>query len=221
MQLTEQRKLPLEDKLRQLVLEARQYPSGHLQRKQCLTKMVRLIEKSHKLWHEHTPYYEDALQQTWVYFCQNVCEPGTGEQYDPNRSSVITWLNRYLKWRLQDFRIDKQKHLVRCTSAIASESNGRTRDVTDNLAAPPDTPPILETTCHWIETDPSGQLRSVHIQNHPHVTCQALLLRRLPPEHCWEKISAEFNLPVSTLSSFYQRQCLPRLRNFGQSQGYL
>lgn len=221
MQLTKQRMLPLEDKLRQLVIEARRYPKGHLKRKQCLTKMVRLIEQSHKLWHEHTPYYEDALQQTWVYFCQNVCEPGTGEQYDPDRSSVITWLNRYLKWRLQDFRIARQKHLSRCTSSIVSSTTGKTKDTTENLAAPPDTPPILETTLKWVETDPSGELQSIHIQNRPDVSCQALILRRMPPEQSWERISTEFDLPISTLSSFFQRQCLPRLRNFGQSQGYL
>lgn len=220
MQLTNQRMLSLEDKLRQLVLEARQYPSGHLKRKQCLTQIVRLIEQSHKLWHEHTPYYEDALQQTWVYFCQNICEAGTGEQYDPSRSSIITWLNRYLKWRLQDFRISQQQHLSKHAS-VAPGAINQNKDITDNLAAPPDTPPILENTRHWVESDPSGELQSVHVQNRPDVSCQALLLRRLPPEQGWEKISEEFNLPISTLSSFYQRQCMPRLRNFGQSQGYL
>lgn len=220
MKLKNQQMLPLDEQLRQLVIEARQYPSGHLKRKQCLTQIVRLIEQSRKLWHEHTPYYEDALQQTWVYFCQNICEAGTGEQYDPDRSSVVTWLNRYLKWRLQDFRINKQKHLARYTSKAPSAIN-KNQDVTDNLAAPPDTPPILETTRHWVETDPSGELRSVHIQNRPDVTCQVLLLRRLPPEQGWEKVSEEFGLPISTLSSFYQRQCITRLRNFGLSQGYL
>jgi hypothetical protein len=221
MQLTEQRMLPLDEQLGQLIQEARQYPSGHLKRKQCLTKMVRLIEQSHKLWHENTPYYEDALQQTWVYFCQNVCEPGTGEQYDPNRSSVITWLNRYLRWRLQDCRIDQQKHMARCTSDLMPGVIGKTKDTTANLAAPPDIPPILEQTRHWVETDPSGELQNIHVQNRKEVHCQALLLRRLPPEKSWEEISAEFDLPISTLSSFYQRQCMPRLRNFGQSQGYL
>lgn len=220
MQLTNQRMLPLEDQLRELVLEARQYPAGHLKRRQCLTQMVRLIDKSHKLWHEHTPYYEDALQQTWVYFCQNICEPGTGEQYDPERSSVITWLNRYLKWRLQDCRINQQKHLARYSS-VAPGAINKNPDITENLAAPPDTPPILETTRQWVESDPESTLRSVHIQNRPDVNCQTLLMRRLPPEQSWEKISAEFSLPISTLSSFYQRQCMPRLRNFGETQGYL
>lgn len=220
MQLTNQRMLPLEDQLRELVLEARQHPAGHLKRRQCLTKMVRLIEQSHKLWHEHTPYYEDALQQTWVYFCQNICEPGTGEQYNPDRSSVITWLNRYLKWRLQDFRISQQKHLARCTSVPPGAINKK-QDITDTIAAPPDTPPILENTRHWVETDPEGELQSVHIQNRPDVNCKVLLSKRLPPEQSWERISGEMGLPISTLSSFYQRQCIPRLRNFGQTQGYL
>ncbi|WP_299488234.1 sigma-70 family RNA polymerase sigma factor [Acaryochloris sp. IP29b_bin.137] len=220
MQLKNQQMLPLEDQLRELVLEARQYPAGHLKRRQCLTQMVRLIENSHKLWHEHTPYYEDALQQTWVYFCQNICEPGTGEQYNPDRSSVITWLNRYLKWRLQDFRIGQQKQLARCTS-VAPGAVNKNQDITNAIAAPPDTPPILENTRQWVETDPEGDLANAHIQNRPDVTCQVLLLRRLPPEQSWEKISGELGLPISTLSSFYQRQCIPRLRNFGQAQGYL
>jgi hypothetical protein len=98
---------------------------------------------------------------------------------------------------------------------------GKTKDTTANLAAPPDIPPILEQTRHWVETDPSGELQNIHVQNRKEVHCQALLLRRLPPEKSWEEISAEFDLPISTLSSFYQRQCMPRLRNFGQSQGYL
>jgi hypothetical protein len=47
-----------------------------------------------------------------------------------------------------------------------------------------------------------------------------LILRRLPPETPWKVLSEEFDIPSSTLSSFYQRQCLPRLREFGKSEGY-
>ncbi|WP_255801402.1 hypothetical protein [Acaryochloris sp. 'Moss Beach'] len=36
MKLKNQQMLPLDEQLRQLVIEARQYPSGHLKRKQCL-----------------------------------------------------------------------------------------------------------------------------------------------------------------------------------------
>ncbi len=220
MQLTEKR-MTIEEEIRSLVAEARQYPPGHIKRQQCLTKIIRIIDQSQKLWHENTPYYEDALQQTWVYFCQNVCEAGTGERYDPSRSSVITWLNRYLKWRLQDFRIAKQTRQTKFVSSPMPGNTTRVRDVTENLASGPDIPPILENTRDWAESDPTGELRSTHIQNRPEINCQELILRRLPPETSWENLSTEWGVAVSTLSSFYQRKCVPRLRKFGQLQGYL
>ncbi|WP_299489509.1 sigma-70 family RNA polymerase sigma factor [Acaryochloris sp. IP29b_bin.137] len=203
-----------------LLTEACKYPPGNFKRKQCLTKMIRIIQQSNRLWHEHTPYYEDALQQTWLYFCQNICEAGTGEKYDPSRSSVITWLNRYLKWRLQDFRIKNSQHLAKYYSSASQKSSHKPHDTLANVAAPPDIPPILETTQHWIETDPSGDLRKQHIHNRPEVNCQMLLLKRLFSQTQWAQISSEFDLPVSTLSSFYQRQCIPTLRSFGELNGF-
>lgn len=217
MQLTEPRMTSLDQQLSQLVTEASRHPVGHPRRQRSLTKIIRLIGQSHKLWQENTPYYEDALQQTWVYFCQNICEPGTAQQYDPNRSSIITWLNRYLKWRLKDYEIEKCENRSKRLASHIDEQ----QDVTANLAAPRDIPPILTETLHWIETDISGDLCSTHVQQRPDINCQYLLLKRWPPEESWETISTEAGLPVSTLSSFYQRQCMPRLRKFGKLQGYL
>ncbi len=181
-----------------------------------LTKVLRTL--SGKLWKENSPYYEDALQQTWVYFCRNICEGETGEPYDPERASLATWLNAYLKRRLQDFAIaeNAQKYLF-----TASPANVESADPLDFLAAPSEIPPILEEVRAWVQADPDGELRGMHLGGHPQITCQLLILRRLPPEQSWKALEAEFGIPVSTLSSFYRRQCLPRLRNFGQTQGYL
>jgi hypothetical protein len=33
-------------------------------------------------------YYADALQQTWLHFSKHICTT-----YDPDRASVVTWLN--------------------------------------------------------------------------------------------------------------------------------
>jgi hypothetical protein len=213
----------IEEQLRQLVREACSHPPGSPKRQRCLTKIIRLA--SGKLWRESTPYYQDALQQTWVYFCQNICEGNTGESYNPDRSTIATWLNSYLRRRLQDFYIDGQKQ--QATRASVQVKQSRSGDMSDaldpvdNLAADPDIPPILNDVKTWAETDASGELRQVHIEGHPDVTCQVLILRRLPPETSWKTLAAEFGLSVSTLSSFYQRQCLPRLRKFGESEGYL
>ena len=72
-----------------------------------------------------------------------------------------------------------------------------------------------------MEADPQGELRGIYITNRPDVTAQILILRRLPPETSWKDLAADYKLSVSTLSSFYQRQCLPRLRKFGELEGYL
>jgi len=213
----------LEEQLHQLVTEACSHRPGSAERQKYLTRIIRLI--TNKLWKETTPYYQDALQQTWVYFCHNICEGKTGEPYNPNRSTVITWLNVYLKRRLQDFYIDNQKEksqtLPRNAQNLEKIHGHQTIDPIEDLPANPDVPPLLEEVRLWVETDSKGELRQTHITNHPELTCQILILRRLPPETSWKDLAAEFNLSISTLSSFYQRQCLPRLRKFGELEGYL
>lgn len=210
-----------EEHLRQLVAETCRYKINSIQRQQGLTLVVRLIVKSGRLWRENAPYYEDALQQTWLYFCRNLCEAATGDRYDPNRSSVITWLNAYLRRRLQDFRIQEQNHLQHISAIQVHRMDELSSDAIALLEGPPDIPPILETTRQWVKIDPDGDLRRTHIQGHPEINCQVLLLQRLPPETSWEVLAAQYGLSVSTLSSFYRRQCLPRLRQFGESQGYI
>jgi hypothetical protein len=209
----------LDVQLQQILVEARRYPAGHFRRQQALSTMIRLIAQSKKLWQENTPYYADALQQTWLYFCQNICEGTTGECYDSARSSIITWLNRYLRWRLQDLYIQERQQQQRAISCWSQEQY--TWHLVDSLAANPDIPPILQETQHWALQDAKGELKQIHVRHRPDVTAQMLILKRLPPEMQWEALAEEFGLSVSTLSSFYQRQCIPALRKFGQTQGYL
>lgn len=212
-----------QEQLRQLVKQACSHPPGSAERQRNLTKIIRLV--TGKLWKENTLYYQDALQQTWIYFCQNLCEGKTGKAYDDTRGTIATWLNFYLKRRLIDFRIQEQKRQAKqATQKIYTSSSSQTTQTLDpieNLAAQPDVPPLLEEVKAWIKTDPHGELRQTHITNRRDVTCQVLLERRLPPEASWKTLAEEFQLPISTLSSFYQRQCLPRLRKFGESEGYL
>lgn len=204
----------LNQQLVNLVALACSYPAKSLMRRQKLNEIVRLVMKSGKLWQEQTPYYKDALQQTWLYFCRNP------EQYKPESCSVITWINNSLKWRLQELNSLKAQEQARIVSASILETEG-TIDKIENLPSEPDIPPILEETYKWVETDPDGELASTYIKGRADVTCQILILRRLPPETSWKDIAQEFSLPSSTAPNFYKRECLPRLRNFALQQGYL
>jgi hypothetical protein len=203
-------------KLKQLVQEACQHPPGSLQRQRGLTQLIRLM--TCQLWHSSAPYYPDALQQTWIYFCRNLCEATTGRAYDPQVASPVTWLNAYLKRRLQDFQIAENHNRATTVSAFNSSENDLI-DPIDRLPAPPDIPPWLAQIRNWAEEN--AELDQIHISKHPQVTAKVLILRRLPPETPWKVLSAEYGISVGTLSSFYQRQCLSKLRDYGKAQGYL
>ncbi|WP_375500565.1 sigma-70 family RNA polymerase sigma factor [uncultured Nostoc sp.] len=199
--------------LQHLVAQACSHPAKSLMRRQKLSEIVRVVMKSGKLWKENTAYYNDALQQTWLYFCRNP------EQYNPQSCSVITWLDNCLKWRLQDFR-SREAQIQAKTIPLSSLEIENTTGAIENLPAAADIPPILQETYQWVSTDPDNDLTSTHVKGRPEVTCQILILRRLPPETPWKNIAKEFNLPPSTAPNFYKRECLPRLRNFALRQGY-
>ena len=195
----------LNNQLQALVAEAVKLPRTSAQRRRKLNQIVRLVNRSGKLWYENTPDYEDALQRTWFYCLNNL------DKYDPARSSFITWLDNTLKWRIKDVYRAKAKKV---STSLSSE-------IADRLPAPSSIPPMLEETRQWIEQDSSGELRRVHVNNHPEVNCQALMLYRLPPETPWKDIAETFGIPLSTASNFYKRECMPRLRKFAIRQGYI
>jgi hypothetical protein len=199
-----------------LITALRQCSPYSLQYKQTLTQIVRQV--SPKLWRENTPYYADALQQTWLYFCQHVCH-----RYDANLASLATWLNAYLKWRLKDLRDRALWEQTAHRSLEGDLKTGRRAiDIPDRRSHTANGRPLtLERVCEWVRTDASGELRRTHIQNHPTLNCQVLILRRLAQETTWRDLSQEFGVGISTITSFYYRQCLTRLRQFGESEGYL
>jgi hypothetical protein len=199
-------KIALNKEISQLLAEAKRHELGTVKRQQILTQIVHRIVNSGMLYKNNTVNYEDALQQTLLHLCCNICEA-----YDPTRGSIITWLNTYLKWRLYDLNY-KPSTIYQSSQII---------NFLDQRVAPPDIPPILENTRIWAETDEEGELSQTHIHKRPDVNVRVLILSRLPAEVSWRKLSTQFELPVSTLSSFYQRQCLPRLRRFAQQEGYL
>ncbi len=138
---------------------------------------------------------------------------------------MITWLNAYLKRRLQDFYLNQNREQATTVSLRIRQSTSggtsETIDPVDNLPASPQAPPILEDLEIWTKTDSDGELRGTYIKGRPDVNCQVLILKRLPPEVSWKDLSEEFGLSIPTLSSFYQRQCLPRLRKFAELEGLL
>lgn len=207
-------RLPHHD-LTALVNCLQQYAPDDVQYQKILTQIVRQVTP--KLWRENTPYYADALQQTWLYFCKNV-----RDRYDPNVASLATWLNAYLKWRLRDLHnLALQEHMRHC-SLEGDRKTGRCAiELPDHRSTSDAKPLTLRRVCQWVQTDASGDLRHTHIKNHPEINCQVLILDRLVNGLTWHDLSQKFGVKRSTLASFYYRQCLKQLRQFCESEGYV
>lgn len=210
----------LDKTLRTLIAEACKRPPRSLERRQKLSEVHRIVMKSGKLWREYTPYYNDALQEMWEFCCKNP------EQYDPSVKSVITWLDDYLKKRLRNLRDARYRQKNREIAALATES-GETTDAIAHLPAHPDIQPVLEIwekTLDWVQADPDNVLCCTFFREYGEINCQALILRRFPSETPWATIAEEFNLTPSEskdLPKVYNRKCLPLLRKFAMSQGYV
>lgn len=201
-------------KLTNLVVETCQHPQGSLERQRGLNKLIRIIQRSGKIWRDSSPDYEDALQQTWLYFCRNLCEAITAKSaYAPNKASITTWLNNYLRPRLLDLRIEMQRRQV---TFFNNEKEGG-RDIIDEIPASESEPvageDLLILVCTWIENDPEGMFRRTYIRDRPDANAQFLCLRILPyGKPNWQNLSTELGISVSTLSSFYTRKCIPLLK---------
>ena len=211
----------LDLKLRELIATALLYPSQSSERQQVLAQVHLLVMKSGKLWREHTSYYNDALQEMWEYCCEHL------EEYNPDIKGPIVWLDDELKKRLRRMRDGKYRQQRRFIT-IKQTEQGVTNNPIDDIASSPDIQPaieIWEKTIQWVEEDPDRQLRSICFRKRPEINAQALILRRIPPDTlAWKTIAAEFKLNLQEtkdLPKFYHRKCLPLLRQFGLSQGYI
>lgn len=198
-----------------------QYPIGNINRRLGFNQIVRMIQQSGKQWREYASYYEDALQDTWLYFSRNLCEGenNTAKPFCRADCKIIARFNKYLKWRLRDYAVEVTKELdLRISPRFSKE--GKLIDPVNLIQAPKPLPNWCEEIRIWAENDISGQLQNTHIKGHSEVNCRILILRRLPPEKAWKDLSVEFGLSISTLSGFYEKKCRPLLHQFGKSEGY-
>ncbi len=204
----------------QLVREACQQPRDSLERKRKLNKIIYLIQKSGKLLRVNgVPDAEEALQQTWIYFCQNLCEATTAkEAYNPDKGCVTSWLNIYLNYRLKDIYRKIKETQLKTISPITGE-NGEEIDPIDLIPVRDEPYPIIKDIQEWLTTE-AKKLQRIHISDRPDVNCQVLIERRFILEVAWKEISRDFGVSIPTLSGFYQRKCLPILEEFCKSQGY-
>jgi DNA-directed RNA polymerase specialized sigma24 family protein len=186
----------LDRQLAELARRAKQAETS-LERQRSLNQMVHLLSQPRVLHppqlNRHPPevhrdLYNETCQRVWLYICRNI------EQYDPQKASVRKWVNYLLDKRFID---------------VVKERNGRRITYVPDLseldkAIIEEEPSHADILRELIIQDSTEEFRGKHIKGHPEASFQAIALRRLD-SISWEEISEEFNIAVSSLSTFYQR----------------
>ena len=201
----------LEEQLKNLVVETCQHPQGSFERQRELNKLIRIIQRSGKIWKDSSPDYEDALQKTWLYFCLNL------SAYDPKKASVITWFNNYLKWRLLDQRIDEKEKTKIFVDNVTADGS----DIFDKVPSPESKQDLWTFVCTWIKNDPDGKFKGKTMPSRTDINAQIVCLQHLCDGKTWQNLSIELRINYQTLTTFYKRHCIPLLKEFPRIDDFL
>ncbi len=193
--------------LRNLAIEAQRHPPHSELRHYALGELVEAIRLSGKLGHpHHTRFshqfynliYEEAVNKTLTYVCRKI------DKYDPERGQLMTWVN---------FRLDRV--IIESCREFKDPNVKELPSITDleEIVQPEEPSSLFERVREEIEEDAKDLFKQAHIRNRPDANFQAIALARFSRKS-WEEISAEFGIPVPTLSRFFQRCCEKFRSNF-------
>ena len=188
----------LDEQLKQLAILAQQHPPLTQGRQLALRKLVNGIVQSGRLCRpqrgqfsgSYEDIYDEAVQELLLYICQNV------EKYNPERGSVMAWVNVLLERRFFKEAIPKildQQGLQKMTLSDL-----------DNFLPHEETESLTEILKECVESDPENLFKKEYLQNYPAANFQALLQRRILGKS-WKEISVEFDINIKTISSFFYR----------------
>ena len=202
-----------EQQLQELALQAQQHTLGTTARRITLSKLIDGIYRSGRLCYPYKgrfqgvyeQIYKEAVQDLLLYICRNI------DKYNPERGEFMTWVNMLLSQRFFKEAIPK---IIGTANEINIESSElenlsyltieESEDEDDYISA-------FQKIRGYIEEDTLGTFSEVHIKKYPLVNFRSIAIKRLSGVS-WKDISDDFNIPIPTLSNFYQR-CLEKFRD--------
>lgn len=185
----------LEEELRELAIAAQSHPPQSPKRQFLLNQLVE------KIWHSGQlccPYqgrfppelyeeiHDEAGQQLWIYICTKI------ERFDPNRASVLAWVNYLFKKR---FFPEVMKEIIARETATVTENS---------LANLEENPLLSELLREIIIEDPDNSFKTTHVKGEPRANWQFISIAKLEGK-TWKEIALEVERPLNTVREWYIR----------------
>ncbi len=195
--------------LKNLALEAQKHQPRSELRQYALRELIQAILLTDKLGHpprgnfspESYPLvYQEAVNQTLAYVCRNI------NTYNPERGELMTWVNFRLNMVFKDFRQGFYNPNI--------QNLPLREDLENRMVQPEEPTPLSEVIRQYIEDDPDNIFARDHIRNRPDANFRAIALA-IFVGRTWKELSVEFNIPMSSLSRFFQR-CSQKHRSLFQ-----
>jgi hypothetical protein len=188
--------------LKKMGLTAQKYLINSELRGYALTELIKAIQLSGKLCRPHTQkfssglyqtLYEEALTETFSYICLNI------DLYDPWRGNqkFMTWVN---------FKLDKT--ILKCYERYKKYTQYELYSFQDleQIKQPSTTVDLAQLLIDYLSLDPEKIFCKVHIRNRPDANFRTIALAKFSGQS-WEEMSQQLDIPIPTLSSFYNRWC--------------
>ena len=194
-------------------------------RRHLLNQLIYKMQQSGEIRRDGNEYYEEALQRTWIWFSQNFHKFNPEKAKNPEEATVIGWF----KFHLYSYKLkDVEREVLEDQEWIYNPPSGQGKGLGELVAPPLDDPWLLSTQIwQWLEENRRDLCRIRLRDRSKDVNCYLILLYRLPQREndgrtkTWKELEAEFGVSDSTLIDFWNRECFPRLLNFGQSKGWI
>lgn len=170
----------LNEKLENLILEAREYPPRSPQRIRTFTILIRNIEQSGGLSHRpcSQEVYDEAMQRLRIWLYNNL------EKYDPcritegRRTTVISWIRNKLNFIILD---------------ILDEQRQRNEPLPSERCNPEETPFLSEQVIEIIRQDPHSEPEG-GIFSSTRIKCRSSNFKA-----SWKYIALRINIEKGTL----------------------
>jgi hypothetical protein len=201
---------PKDELLCKLILAICSESRDSSQRRKLMDRLLRQLQLSPKLSKSSHPYYYEALNKTWEWLDNNL--HNFNPIYSPVQDSLMTWVNRHLKYRIYDLYAKKRQN-KNSISLDTLERHGFHIGCLGGLDAKieqierQEKEALVSTIVQYIDRDPEQKLRNCHPRNRPDCNCQ-IIAQRLFLQQSPEKMAAiarQLNIKTQTIYSFWKR----------------
>ncbi|MDY6937227.1 MAG: hypothetical protein SWY16_06130 [Cyanobacteriota bacterium] len=209
----------IDRRLNQLAREAGQHLLGSYERRKALNQLVEGMLASGRLGRPqcgsfplpfavYEDLYSEALSTTLMEICQKI------DRYD-RALDVMAWCNFLLTKRFADAWKKYQRRGVTQLPNQASQPSEThpknlfvcpTLDDLDRWKPPQENISQAEQLKQLIEENPDNMFSQEHIRGQPKATFQFLAIAKIWHDRKWKEISAELQVPSSSLCEFYKKQ---------------